>query len=57
MNTNNDRVLGRILAIEEIHDVSGAKPTSPSRDNLTFPPTDTGEWQDIIPMDIPYSAM
>ena len=54
MKNNNDRVLGRILAVEEMHDVSGARPTTPI---ATFPPTDTGEWRDIIPMDAPYAAM
>lgn len=54
MDNNQNRILGRILAVEEAHDVSGARPASPIP---TFPPTDTGEWQDIIPMDTPYAAI
>jgi hypothetical protein len=52
MNSENNRVLGRVLAVEEIHAVSGARPTSPSADNGTFPPTDTGYVYDIIPADV-----
>ena len=51
MNNENNRVLGRVLAVEETIAVSGAKPTSPERDNLTFPPVDTGYVYDIIPDD------
>jgi hypothetical protein len=51
MNNENNRVLGRVLAVEETAAVSGAKPTSPARDNLTFPPVDTGYVYDIIPDD------
>lgn len=32
-----NRVLGRVLAVEETVAVSGAKPTSPCRDNITAP--------------------
>lgn len=35
MNSNNNRVLGRILAVEEIMNVSGAKQTLPLHDNIT----------------------
>lgn len=35
MNSNNNRVLGRILAVEEIMSVTGAKPTAPCYDNIT----------------------
>ncbi len=48
-NRNAGRVLGRTLAVEETLAVSGAKPTSPSADNGTFPPMDTGYVYDIIP--------
>ena len=42
MNSNNNRVLGRILAIEEIMSVTGAKPTTPCYDNITAPlPSET----------------
>ncbi len=34
MNNENTRVLGRVLAVEETHDVSGARPTSPLADNI-----------------------
>ncbi|MBN8214956.1 MAG: hypothetical protein J0M09_18680 [Xanthomonadales bacterium] len=51
MNNENNRVLGRVLAVEEIHAVSGARPTSPSADNGSFPPKDTGYVYDIIPVD------
>jgi hypothetical protein len=51
MNNEKNRVLGRVLAVEEIHAVSGARPTSPSADNGSFPPTDTGYAYDIIPVD------
>ncbi len=51
MNNEKNRVLGRVLAVEEIHAVSGARPTSPSADNGTFPPKDTGYVYDIIPVD------
>jgi hypothetical protein len=51
MNNNTNRVLGRILAVEETMSVSGARPTSPSADNGTFPPKDTGYVYDIIPVD------
>ena len=51
MNNENTRVLGRVLAVEETNAVSGARPTSPSADNGTFPPKDTGYVYDIIPVD------
>ncbi len=51
MNNKNQRVLGRILAVEETVAVSGARPTSPAADNGTFPPSDTGYAYDIIPAD------
>lgn len=35
--TLENRVLGRVLAVEETTAVSGAKPTSPCRDNITAP--------------------
>lgn len=34
MNNGQERVLGRMLAIEEISVVCGARPTSPSADTL-----------------------
>lgn len=37
MNNKEQRVLGRILAVEEIHSVSGAAPTTPCRDQITDP--------------------
>lgn len=51
MNNENDRVLGRILAVEETEAVSGAKQTSSVKDAGTFPPTDTGHAYDTIPVD------
>ena len=51
MKNNENRVLGRVLAVEETKAVSGARPTSPTRDNLSFPPSDTGYAYDIIPDD------
>ena len=56
MKKNTDRVLGRILAVEETHAVSGARPTSPSADNGSFPPTDTGYVYDVIPVDAQEAA-
>lgn len=38
---DSSRVLGRVLAVEEIKDVSGAKPTSPYRDQITTYEADT----------------
>ena len=35
MNNNTKRVLGRILAVEETMEVSGAKQTTPCRDMIT----------------------
>jgi hypothetical protein len=35
MNKNTNRVLGRILAVEETMTVSGAKETTPCRDKIT----------------------
>lgn len=37
MNNKEQRVLGRILAVEETHSVSGAAPTTPCRDQITVP--------------------
>ncbi len=34
---HENRVLGRILAVEETMNVSGAKPTLPRHDNITDP--------------------
>ncbi len=34
MNKNTNRVLGRLLAVEETSAVSGARPTSPTADTL-----------------------
>jgi hypothetical protein len=50
MENEKNRVLGRVLAVDETQAVSGARPlqTSPSADN-SFPPTDTGYANDIIP--------
>ena len=48
---NSNRVLGRVLAVEETQAVSGAKSTSTSATNGTFPPKDTGYVYDIIPVD------
>lgn len=45
MNNENNRVLGRVLAVEETTAVSGARPLT------TFPPKDTGYVYDIIPVD------
>jgi hypothetical protein len=41
MNNKEQRVLGRILAVEELHSVSGAAPTTPCRDLITAPGSDT----------------
>ncbi len=35
--TLENRVLGRVLAVEETTAVSGARPTSPCRDTITAP--------------------
>ena len=40
MHKENTRVLGRALAVEEMKDVSGAKPTSPITDIITAPSAD-----------------
>ncbi len=37
MNNNKNRVLGRVLAVEETLAVSGAKATAPCRDIITAP--------------------
>lgn len=41
MNNKEQRVLGRILAVEETHSVSGAAPTTPCRDQITAVTLDT----------------
>lgn len=51
MNNDNNRVLGRVLAVEETEAVSGAKQTNSVKDNGSFPPTDTGHVYDTIPAD------
>lgn len=51
MKIDNTRVLGRVLAVEEIKIVSGGKVTLPTRDMSTYPPEDTGYAYDIIPHD------
>lgn len=51
MNNQNNRVLGRVLAVEETTAVSGARPLA------TFPPKDTGYVYDIIPVDAQDVAM
>ena len=45
MNNENNRVLGRVLAVEETTAVFGARPLT------TYPPKDTGYVYDIIPVD------
>jgi hypothetical protein len=51
MNNEKNRVLGRVLAVEEIKAISGGKVTLPTRDMSTYPPDDTGYAYDIIPYD------
>ncbi len=46
MNNEQTRVLGRVLAVEEIHAVSGAKPTSVLADHLTSKEDDSHPWWD-----------
>lgn len=46
MNNENTRVLGRVLAVEETHAVSGAKPTSVLTDHLTTKEDDSFVWFD-----------
>lgn len=41
MNNEKNRVLGRILAVEETASVSGAAPTTPCRDQITSATSDT----------------
>lgn len=41
MNNKTTRVLGRVLAMEEVRTVSGAKQTAPCRDFITAPNSDT----------------
>jgi hypothetical protein len=41
MNNKEQRVLGRILAVEETREVSGAAPTKPCWDQITVPSLDT----------------
>ncbi len=43
--SESNRVLGRVLAVEEVNAVSGARPLT------TFPPKDTGYVYDVIPLD------
>lgn len=51
MSNENNRVLGRVLAVEETALVAGAKQTNSVKDNpTTFPPTDTGYVYDVIPV-------
>lgn len=38
---HENRVLGRVLAVEETMNVSGARPTTPCRDNITSLTFDT----------------
>ena len=47
---NNNRVLGRILAIEEITTISGAKNTAPCYDYgyVTYSTTDTNSTYDCL---------
>ncbi|MFZ2754594.1 MAG: hypothetical protein WAZ48_14265 [Lysobacteraceae bacterium] len=51
MNNENNRVLGRVLAVEETTAVSGARPLT------TYPPKDTGYVYDIIPVDAQDATM
>lgn len=44
MNNEHNRVLGRVLAVDETAAVAGGRPMS------TFPPYDTGYVYDIIPV-------
>lgn len=46
MKTEQTRVLGRVLAVEETHAVSGAKPTSTLADQLTTKEADSIVWFD-----------
>lgn len=46
MNNENTRVLGRVLAVEETHAVSGARPTSTLTDQLTTKEADSIVWFD-----------
>lgn len=46
MNDKEQRVLGRVLAVEETHTVSGAKPTSTLTDQLTTKEADSIVWFD-----------
>ena len=56
MHNENDRVLGRTLAVEEMKDVSGAKPTSPLADIITGPRVDSTYQEDSnIDMDNPHN--
>ncbi len=41
MTSDQNRILGRILAVEEIISVTGAKPTSPCWDQITTVQADT----------------
>ncbi len=43
--SESNRVLGRVLTVEEVNAVSGARPLT------TFPPKDTGYVYDVIPLD------
>lgn len=52
MQKEDTRVLGRTLAIEEMKDVSGAKPTSPLADILTAPRADLTTYQEDSYSDI-----
>ncbi len=46
MNDKEQRVLGRVLAVEETRAVSGAKPTSTLTDQLTTKEADSIVWFD-----------
>ncbi len=46
MNNENNRVLGRVLAVEEVLNVSGARPTHPLVDNMTTVESDSIRWFD-----------
>jgi hypothetical protein len=47
MNNQNTRVLGRVLAVEETHAISGARPTIPTSDQTpTTVEKDSYPWFD-----------
>lgn len=56
MQKENDRVLGRTLAVEEMKEVSGAAPTSTVLDWVTAPRFDTTYQEDSsIDIDTPHT--